>query len=108
MTCPEVARLLGDATRSIEYWVHRYEHKTGRVDGGRAARTSRSAERNTVEGNQPRAARKPNVAGMRVNLWDSMTLSAGSRRPTKSNWACVNAGACSANSNFASENRGWF
>ena len=23
MTCPEVARLLGDSPRSVEYWVHR-------------------------------------------------------------------------------------
>ena len=22
MTCPEVARLLGDSRRSVEYWVH--------------------------------------------------------------------------------------
>jgi hypothetical protein len=27
MTCPEVARLLGDAPRSIEYWVHRFEQQ---------------------------------------------------------------------------------
>ena len=27
MTCPEVARLLGDAPRSVEYWVHRFEQQ---------------------------------------------------------------------------------
>ena len=25
MTCPEVARLLGDSPRSVEYWVHRFQ-----------------------------------------------------------------------------------
>src|SRR5258707_14730589 len=25
MTCPEVARLLGDAPRSVEYWFHRFD-----------------------------------------------------------------------------------
>ena len=29
MTCPEVARLLGDAPRSVEYWVHRFEEQGG-------------------------------------------------------------------------------
>ena len=27
MTCPEVARLLGAAPRSLEYWVRRFEQK---------------------------------------------------------------------------------
>jgi Homeodomain-like domain-containing protein len=27
MTCPEVALLLGDAPRSVEYWVHRFREK---------------------------------------------------------------------------------
>src|SRR5512144_1111210 len=27
MTCPEVARMLGDAPRSVEYWVHRFEQR---------------------------------------------------------------------------------
>jgi len=25
MTCPDVARLLGDAPRTVEYWVHEFE-----------------------------------------------------------------------------------
>jgi len=25
MTCPEVAQLLGDSRRTVEYWVHRFE-----------------------------------------------------------------------------------
>src|SRR5205807_9401179 len=27
MTCPEVARLLGDAPRSVENWVHRFDQQ---------------------------------------------------------------------------------
>src|SRR6267154_6639491 len=35
VTCPEVAALLGDAPRSVEYWVHRFQEKglVGLLDG---------------------------------------------------------------------------
>ena len=38
MTCPQVARLLGDAPRSVEYWVGRFEQKglAGLRQGARA------------------------------------------------------------------------
>ena len=40
MTCPEVARLLGDAPRSVEYWVHRFEeHGLGGLTEGERSRT---------------------------------------------------------------------
>src|SRR3972149_10742702 len=37
MTCPEVARLLGDAPRTVEYWVRRFEEEGlfGLVEGER-------------------------------------------------------------------------
>src|SRR5436305_9686121 len=37
MTCPEVSRLLGDAPRSVEYWVRRFEERGlgGLVEGDR-------------------------------------------------------------------------
>lgn len=37
MTCLEVARLLGDALGTVEYWVHRFEEKglAGLVEGTR-------------------------------------------------------------------------
>ena len=40
MTCPEVARLLGDASRSVEYWVHRYGEQglAGLTEGERSGR----------------------------------------------------------------------
>src|SRR5260370_26289647 len=45
MTCPEVARLLGDAPRSVEYWVGRFERDglAGLLEGARPRRPLRVA-----------------------------------------------------------------
>jgi transposase len=77
MTCPEVARLLGDAPRSVEYWVHRYGQQglAGLTEGERTGRPSRLSERQLKEINRVLRG-KPGDAGMRVNLWDGKTLSA--------------------------------
>jgi len=77
MTCPEVARLLGDAPRSVEYWVHRFERRglAGLVEGERSGRPGRLNEKQVQEINRVLRA-KPSDAGMRVNLWDGKTLSA--------------------------------
>jgi transposase len=77
ITCPDVARLLGDAPRSVEYWVHRYEQQglAGLTEGERSGRPSRLSEKQIKEVNQVLRA-KPSDAGMRVNLWDGKTLSA--------------------------------
>ena len=75
--CPEVARLLGDAPRSIEYWVHRFEREglAGLKEGERSGRPSRLNEKQITEINRVLRAR-PSDAGMKVNLWDGKTLSA--------------------------------
>ena len=46
MTCPEVARLLGDAPRTVEYWVRRFEEEglTGLVEGERPGRPPRLSD----------------------------------------------------------------
>src|ERR1700694_1638082 len=77
MTCPEVARLLGDAPRSIENWVHRFDQHglAGLTEGERSGRPSRLDEQQVKEINRVLRA-KPSDAGMRVNLWDGKTLSA--------------------------------
>lgn len=77
MTCPEVARLLGDAPRSVEYWVHRYRREglAGLTEGERSGRPSRLNEKQVQEIHRVLRA-KPSDAGMRVNLWDGKTLSA--------------------------------
>jgi len=43
MTCPEVARLLGDAPRSVEYWVGRFERDglAGLLEGPAAWRKNK-------------------------------------------------------------------
>jgi len=77
MTCPEVARLLGDAPRTVEYWVRRFEQKglAGLKEGQRPGRPSRLSAEQIREVNRVLRA-KPSDAGMRVNLWDGKTLSA--------------------------------
>ena len=54
MTCPEVARLLGDAPRSVQYWVHRYEQQglAGLAEGERSGRPSRLKEKQVKEINR--------------------------------------------------------
>jgi transposase len=77
MTCPEVARLLGDAPRSVENWIHRFDQGglAGLTEGARSGRPSRLNEQQVKEINRVLRA-KPSDAGMRVNLWDGKTLSA--------------------------------
>src|SRR5579864_9421771 len=77
MTCPEVGRLLGDAPRSVEYWVHRYQLQGlgGLTEGERSGRPRRLDEKQ-IEAINRALRNKPSDAGMRVNLWDGKTLSA--------------------------------
>ena len=101
-TCPEVARLLGDAPRSVENWVHSFEQHglAWPTEGERSGRPSRLDEKQVKEINRCRA--KPSDAGMRVNLWDGKTLSASMTKPMGSNWVCANASDCFGNSSSAS------
>jgi transposase len=77
MTCPEVAQLLGDAPRTVEYWIHKFESKglTGLQEGERVGRPSRLDEKQIAAINRTLRG-KPSDAGMEVNLWDGKTLSA--------------------------------
>ena len=76
MTCPEVARLLGDAPRSVQYWLKRFEQDglAGLSEQERPGRPSSLNERQlAVIG---RALRQAPVAhGLSGNLWDGKTLS---------------------------------
>jgi len=77
MSCLEVARILGDAPRTVQYWIHRFEEEglSGLVEGERPGRPRRLSERQleTIE----RALRKPpSNVGLEVNLWDGKTLAA--------------------------------
>ena len=77
MTCPEVAKLLGDAPRSVEYWVRWFKEKglAGLREGERPGRPRRLSEQqlqeiDTVLHGQPRQV------GLRGSLWDGKTLAA--------------------------------
>lgn len=75
MSCPEVARLLGDAPRTVEYWVHRFEEEglAGLAEADRPGRPRRLTELQvqTID----RVLRQPpREAGLAGNLWDGKTL----------------------------------
>jgi transposase len=77
MTCPDVGRLLGDAPRTVEYWVRKFERDglAGLQEGERPGRPGRLSAAQIEEVNRVLRA-VPSDAGMRVNLWDGKTLSA--------------------------------
>lgn len=77
LTCPDVGRLLGDAPRTVEYWVQRFERDglAGLSDGERSGRPSRlsAAQLQRVE---TALRRSPADYGLSTHLWDGKTLSA--------------------------------
>ena len=77
MTCPDVARLLGDAPRSVEYWVNRFQQQGlgGLTERERSGRPPRLSQKQRKEVDRV-LRQKPSDAGMRVNWWDGKTLSA--------------------------------
>ena len=77
MTCPEVGKLLGDAPRSVEYWVRGFERSglAGLREGERSGRPSRLNEKQLREINSA-LRRMPRDMGLGGNLWDGKTLSA--------------------------------
>lgn len=76
MSCPEVAQLLGDAPRTVQNWVRRFEQEglTGLIEGERAGRPARLSEEQLEE--IGRTLRQPPTAvGLDTGLWDGKTLS---------------------------------
>ncbi len=77
MSCPEVAARLGDAPRTVEYWVRRFlaDGLAGLSEGERPGRPSRltSAHLAAID----TALRDtPVAAGLSGQLWDGKTLTA--------------------------------
>lgn len=76
LSCREVARRLGDAPRTVENWVHRFEQDgfAGLADGEREGRPSRL---NAKQRAQVDAAlrRSPAHYGLPAQLWDGPLLS---------------------------------
>ena len=77
LTCPEVARLLGDAPRTVENWVHRFEQRGlgGLVEGERPGRPTRLSAEQLEEINAI-LRQTPREVGLTGTLWDGKTLSA--------------------------------
>ena len=77
LSCPQVAHLLRDAPRTVEYWVQRFEKEglSGLVEGERLGRPTRLSEAQLEE--IAAVLREPPTAvGLKTNLWDGKTLSA--------------------------------
>jgi transposase len=84
MSAPQVAQLLGDGTRTVEYWVSRFnaEGLSGLVEGERSGRPPRLPE-SQLEQIGRLLRESPRAHGMNNNLWDGKTLSEWIAR----NWA---------------------
>lgn len=84
LTCPEVAGLLGDAPRSVEYWVRRFEEEglAGLQEGERPGRPRRLSPKQLAEVDAVlrKAPREVSLGG---NLWDGKTLAAWIERQYK-------------------------
>ena len=77
MSCLEVSRLLGDAPRTVQYWIRSFE-KTGLaalVEGERAGRPTRLGAVQ-IEEVGCILREPPEAVGLSGNLWDGKTLSA--------------------------------
>ena len=77
MTCPEVAKLLGDSPRTVEYWVHGFETRglAGLIEGERSGRPRRLEEQQLREIDAV-LRQMPRAVGLGGNLWDGKTLAA--------------------------------
>ena len=81
MNCCRVAELLGDAPRTVEYWVHRFEAKglAGLHEGARRGRPGRLTAQQVAE-IQGVLRKRPADFGLSGNLWDGKTLAAYLKR----------------------------
>ncbi len=77
MTCPEVAKLLGDAPRSVEYWIGSFEKSglAGLREGERSGRPGRLDEKQ-LRGINAALRKTPRDMGLGGTLWDGKTLAA--------------------------------
>lgn len=76
-SCPEAARLLGDAPRTVEYWVRAFEERglAGLREGERSGRPRRLSA-TQLEAIDSVLRRAPREIGLGGNLWDGKTLAA--------------------------------
>ena len=84
MSAPQVAQFLGDGTRTVEYWVKRFnaEGLSGLIEGDRPGRPARLSE-SQLEHLGVILRESPQAHGLTGNLWDGKTVAEWLRR----NWA---------------------
>src|SRR6516162_9903567 len=77
MNCCQVADILGDAPRTVAYWVERFEQKGlgGLHEGSRSGRPSK-LNAHQIADLQKVLRGKPSEVGLSGNLWDGKTMSA--------------------------------
>ena len=77
MTAPVVGRMLGDSTRTVQYWVRRFhaEGLSGLAEGDRPGRPRRLTE-SQMRSLEAALRKTPEDAGLSGTLWDGKTLSA--------------------------------
>ena len=77
MTAPQVGRLLGDSTRSVQYWVRQFDQEglAGLAEGVHPGRPRRLTEAQ-LKAVEVALRQRPEDAGLSGNLWDGKTLSA--------------------------------
>jgi len=75
MSAPKVAQFLGDGTRTVQYWVRRFnaEGLSGLVEGERPGRFARLSE-SQFERIGVILRESPRSQGMTATLWDGKTL----------------------------------
>jgi transposase len=75
LTCPAVAGLLGDAPRTVEYWVNSFEQRglAGLREGERPGRPKRLSDERMRQIDLI-LRKPPREAGLSGNLWDGKTL----------------------------------
>jgi len=76
LSCPEVAKLLGDGTRTVEYWINNFEKHglSGLVDEPRPGRKPKLNYDQYAEIEKVLRL-PPSETGLSSNLWDGKTLS---------------------------------
>ena len=77
MSCHQVSELLGDAPRSVAYWVRRFESEglTGLTEEDRSGRPRRLSQEQ-IQGIERALRMQPKDFDLEGNLWDGKTLSA--------------------------------
>src|SRR6476660_4355185 len=96
MNCSQVADLLGDAPRTVAYWVERFEEKGlgGLHEGSRSGRPSK-LDADQIADLQRVLRGKPSEVGLSGNPWDGKTMSAYLRtrhwllRRSRTPWFCA-------------------